>query len=249
MAENPDIAYAISDIGGRDAMEDEHVLGVESVRPLRALGAVFDGHGGSAVARLARDRFPALFLASRASGPEAALRSAFAGIHRESRGLQGGAVAAAFYVDGPRVSVANAGDAHVVAVSGETATRLTEEHRITNEVELRRVVAAGAKIWGPYVCLPDGTGIMPTRTLGDHGFETIGILSEPAVSTHPVPADFLVAACDGLWDVMEPDEVPRILVGVDTAKEAAERLAHEALHVRSTSDNLTVLVVRTRETS
>ena len=47
MAENPDIACAISDIGGRDAMEDEHVLGVESVRPLRALGAVFDGHGGS----------------------------------------------------------------------------------------------------------------------------------------------------------------------------------------------------------
>ena len=244
MAEDPDVVYAVSDIGGRETMEDEHVLGVQSVRPLRVLGAVFDGHGGSAVARLARERFPALFLASLPSGPESAFRRAFVTIQEESRGLPGGAVAAAFHIDGPQLTVANVGDAHVVAVSGGRATRLTEDHRLTNDAELQRVVAAGAKIWGPYVCLPDGAGIMPTRTLGDHEFERVGVLSEPAISTHPLAAGFLVAACDGLWDVMETGEVPGILQGASTAKEAAERLAHEALHGRRTTDNLTVIVVR-----
>src|SRR6058998_3376216 len=73
------VAYAVADIGGRDTMEDEHVLLVEPSGPLRVLGAVFDGHGGKAVARLARERFPAIFLSSLGSaGPEAAFRGAFA---------------------------------------------------------------------------------------------------------------------------------------------------------------------------
>ena len=243
-AVDPDLAYAIADIGGRWEMEDAHVLDVESVRPLAALGGVFDGHGGAAVAELAARRLPQLFATSLPQGPEAAFRAAFAGIHREARGLRGGAVAATFYIKDREIAVANAGDAHIVAVSGDMAVRLTEDHRITNEVELNRVVTAGATIWGPYVCLPSGTGIMPTRTLGDHEFETVGVLSQPAVSTHALQEGFLVAACDGLWDVMEPTEVPRLLKGISSAKDVAGALAHEALHVRRTTDNLTILVVR-----
>lgn len=240
----PGLACAVSDIGGRLEMEDAHVLEVESVEPLRVLGAVFDGHGGAAVARLAERRFPALFRESLTGGPEAALRTALASVHREAQGLRGGAAAAAFYVDGPQVSVANVGDAHVVAVSGDTSVRLTEEHRITNESELQRVVAAGATIWGPYVCLPSGDGLMVTRSLGDFEFARVGIIPEPVISTHPLRPGFLVAACDGLWDVMTAEELPGLLRDTESAEEAANRIVHEALHVRRTGDNLTVLAVR-----
>ncbi len=239
-----DVAFAVSDIGGRLEMEDEHVLEVDSASPLRVVGAVFDGHGGSAVARLAAGRFPALFRASLPEGPEAAMRAAYEGLQREAAGLRGGAVAATFYVDGPRITVANAGDAHIVNVSGAEATRFTEEHRITNKTELERVVDAGARIWGPYVCVPEGDGLMVTRSLGDFEFQRVGLLSDPVVSTRPLEPGFLVAACDGLWDVMAVDELPRLLQGIATAKKAAERLAHEALHARRTEDNLTVIVVR-----
>ena len=244
VAVDPDIAYAIADIGGRAEMEDEHALVVESVRPLRVLGGVFDGHGGAAVARLAKERLAPLFRMSIPSGAEAAFRGVYRAIHTESAGMPGGAVAATFWIDGPRVTAANAGDAHVVSVAGDRGVRLTEDHRITNEVELKRVVDAGATIWGPYVCLPDGRGIMPTRSLGDHEFTKVGVLSEPAISTHPLEPGFLIAACDGLWDVMDPDEVPGVLAGLSTARAAAEQLRREALEVRKTSDNLTVLVVR-----
>ena len=129
-------------------------------------------------------------------------------------------------------------------VAGGRATRFTEDHRLTNDAERNRIVEAGGEIWGPYVRLPDGPGIMPTRTLGDHEFARVGVLSEPAVSTHPLHPGFLVAACDGLWDVMGVEDLPKLLKGATTPEEAAGRLAHEALHVRSTTDNLTVLVVR-----
>ncbi len=241
---DPAVAYAVSDIGGRWEMEDEHVLEVESAKPLRVLGAVFDGHGGDAVAKLAARSFPALFRSFLRDGPEVAFRSAYASIHREARGLRGGAVAATFYIDGPEIFVANAGDAHIALVTEARATRLTEDHRITNESELRRIVGAGAAIWGPYVSLPSGSGLMATRTLGDHEFESIGVLAEPVSSRHRLEPGFLVAACDGLWDFVGTEELPALLKGLSTAEEAAGALAHEALHVRRTSDNLTILVVR-----
>lgn len=225
-------------------MEDEHVLEVDSMDPLRVLGGVFDGHGGAEVARLARRRFPTLFRAAFELGAERAMASAFAAIHEESEGLPGGAVAAAFYLDGPRITVANAGDAHIVAVSRARAVQLTEDHRLTNPLERARVLKAGADVSGPYVCLPDGSGIMPTRTLGDHAFASVGVLAEPFLATQRLRPGFLVAACDGLWDVMTAEEILPVVSPFRTAKDAAERLAHEALRVRHTWDNLTVLVVR-----
>ncbi len=84
MAREEETACSIADIGGRAEMEDEHVLEVESVSPLRVLGAVFDGHGGSLVARLAAQRFPALFRATLPEGPEAAMRAAYEAIQREN---------------------------------------------------------------------------------------------------------------------------------------------------------------------
>jgi serine/threonine protein phosphatase PrpC len=60
--------------------------------------------------------------------------------------------------------------------------------------------------------------------------------------------EFLLLACDGLWDVMDPDDAIRITRGLLyekkwEAKRAAARLAELAIHLGS-SDNVTVLVVR-----
>jgi serine/threonine protein phosphatase PrpC len=60
--------------------------------------------------------------------------------------------------------------------------------------------------------------------------------------------EFLLLACDGLWDVMDPDDAIRITRGLLyekmwEAKRAAARLAELAIHLGS-SDNVTVIVVR-----
>ena len=225
-------------------MEDTYVLEVESRDPLRVLGAVFDGHGGDEVALLAQRRFPALFREHGASGVEAALRAAFAAIHHEAKGLPGGAVAAAFWLEEKRVTVANVGDAHVVAIGLEGAHQLTVDHRITNPAERERVLAAGAVIDGPYAMHPRlDEGLEPTRTLGDHQLSEIGILAEPAVSTYTLPAGFLIAASDGLCDCVGPPEVPGLITRAITANDVAQTLYREASEARESDDNITILVV------
>src|SRR3989442_2843528 len=89
MAGSYEVAHVVADIGGRAEMEDEHVLEVDSVHPLRVLGGIFDGHGGISVARLAKTRFPSPFPAAPASGPEAAFPSTYGAIQRESGRIAG----------------------------------------------------------------------------------------------------------------------------------------------------------------
>jgi serine/threonine protein phosphatase PrpC len=60
--------------------------------------------------------------------------------------------------------------------------------------------------------------------------------------------EFLVLACDGLWDVLDPDEAVRVTRGLLfekkwSAEKAAERLAELAIHLGS-ADNVTVIVIR-----
>ncbi len=68
------------------------------------------------------------------------------------------------------------------------------------------------------------------------------------LGTEGVSDEFLLLACDGLWDVMDADDA--IQVARDllfhkkvTAKKAAARLAELAIHLGS-SDNITVLLLR-----
>ncbi|MBC7325724.1 MAG: hypothetical protein H5T99_10495, partial [Moorella sp. (in: Bacteria)] len=57
--------------------------------------------------------------------------------------------------------------------------------------------------------------------------------------------DFLVLACDGVWDVIGPGEAVALARVSPHPQEAADRLVHEAL-ARLSTDNLTVIVLDLR---
>ena len=68
------------------------------------------------------------------------------------------------------------------------------------------------------------------------------------LGTKGVSDEFLLLACDGLWDVMDADDAIRVVRDLlfrkkVTAKKAAARLAELAIHLGS-SDNITVLLLR-----
>ena len=68
------------------------------------------------------------------------------------------------------------------------------------------------------------------------------------LGTDGVSDEFLLLACDGLWDVMDADDAIRIVRDLlfrkkVTAKKAAARLAELAIHLGS-SDNITVLLIK-----
>lgn len=226
-------AYAVEDQGWRSSMEDRHVLTTDGDR---VAGALFDGHAGWQVADFAARAFPKL-IATRTPGE--ALRA----INGTVGGLPGGACALTFRLDGQRLEVANLGDSELVQVTGSEVQVLTEMHRLTNAEERARVLQKGALIEGPYVVDPStGEGLMPTRSLGDHEFAHVGIIANPYEWTGTFTDGWLVAACDGLWDVMNPAELPGYLTV--SAEHSARTLLREALKVRGSTDNLTIIVVR-----
>ncbi len=232
--------------GPRAHMEDylhvEHpFLGREDA----LYAGVFDGHGGPEVARRASEEMHGrLAAALDRSAPAIAFARAFASFDETVADVDAGAVAAVALLEGTTLWVANAGDATVLLVSHARERVLTADHRLTNGVERRRIVAAGGVIDFPYTMLRDGRGLMPTRALGDHEFRGVGILAEPEVSSVELtPEDaWILAGTDGVFDALDAPAAAGFARGSPTAKVAAERIRDAALETGD--DNVSVVAIR-----
>ncbi|KAI0374192.1 protein serine/threonine phosphatase 2C [Pilatotrama ljubarskyi] len=140
---------------------------------------------------------------------------------------------------------ANVGDARGVLCQDGKAVRLTYDDKASDKKEARRIEKAGGLILEGRV---DGV-LIPTRALGDAPLNQYVTSSPHTVEMELDEKDeFLILACDGLWDVVNDQEAVDLIRGVQDAKEAAELLVNEALG-RHTQDNVTVLVVRLRDTA
>ncbi len=208
--------------------------------------AVFDGHGGDAVARRASQELHARLAARMEAGHPlaAAIRDALHEFDAVVAAEPCGSTAALIVLRPTELTVANVGDSHVVLVSRDGAAVLTADHRLTNEAEYRRVVAAGARISGPYACRPDGPGLMCTRSLGDREFRRIGILANPEISSRTVAAgdEWILLGSDGVWDGLDPDAAGDLARSALTASRAAEVIRDAAL--AANTDNVSVIAVR-----
>jgi protein phosphatase 2C family protein 2/3 len=207
--------------------------------------AVFDGHGGDAVSRLASERLATILGEWWDRVPsDAALRSAFLAFDGEVAGEGAGSAAVVVVLENEMLLVANAGDSHAIVVSDSDQDVLTQEHRLENMEEYERVVAAGAWIRGPYMCLPNGKAVMTTRSLGEPQFKRIGQLAEPAVASRTIGADdrWLVLGSDGVWDALAADEVAELVRSQTTADAAADLVMSKALAVGD--DNVSTIVVK-----
>eukprot|EP01013_Petalomonas_cantuscygni_P006139 TRINITY_DN16_c0_g1_i1.p1 TRINITY_DN16_c0_g1~~TRINITY_DN16_c0_g1_i1.p1 ORF type:complete len:338 (-),score=67.19 TRINITY_DN16_c0_g1_i1:360-1373(-) len=109
--------------------------------------------------------------------------------------------------------VANAGDSRGVLCRGGRAIPLSVDHKPNVETERSRIVAAGG-----FVAMGRVNGNLAlSRALGDFDFKGNGGLppERQAVSPEPevevtelTPEDeFVVLACDGIWDVMTNEQV------------------------------------------
>ncbi|KAI0355645.1 protein serine/threonine phosphatase 2C [Trametes cingulata] len=138
---------------------------------------------------------------------------------------------------------ANVGDARGVLCQGGKAVRLTYDDKASDKKEAQRIEKAGGLILEGRV---DGV-LIPTRALGDAPLNQYVTSSPHTVEIELGEKDeFLILACDGLWDVLKDQEAVDLVRGVQDSMEAAELLVNEALG-RHTQDNVTVLVVRLRD--
>lgn len=109
--------------------------------------------------------------------------------------------------------VANAGDSRSILCKGGNTIAMSEDHKPTNKTETERIENAGGCVSMRRV----NGDLAVSRALGDFSYKQSDHLSaaEQQVSAEAdikiVPRDgteeFLVICCDGIWDVMENDEV------------------------------------------
>ncbi|KAJ8468441.1 hypothetical protein ONZ51_g9641 [Trametes cubensis] len=138
---------------------------------------------------------------------------------------------------------ANAGDARGVLCRAGKGIRLTYDHKGSDKQEAKRIMDAGGFVMSGRV-----NGVLAvTRSLGDSSMKEFVVGSPYTTETELCEDDeFLILACDGLWDVVSDQAAVELVRGIADPRKAAEELLDHAYRNYS-SDNVTVLVVRFRD--
>ncbi|KAG0644079.1 phosphatase 2C-like domain-containing protein [Tuber brumale] len=136
---------------------------------------------------------------------------------------------------------ANVGDARIVLCRSGKALRLSYDHKGSDENEGKRVANAGGLILNNRV-----NGVLAvTRALGDSYMKEL-VTGHPYTTEtvlQPEADEFIILACDGLWDVCSDQEAVDLVRQVQDPQEASKMLVDHALG-RFSSDNLSCMIVR-----
>ncbi|KAL2865135.1 type 2C protein phosphatase PTC1 [Aspergillus lucknowensis] len=136
---------------------------------------------------------------------------------------------------------ANVGDARVILCRNGKALRLSYDHKGSDENEGRRIANAGGLILNNRV-----NGVLAvTRALGDAYIKDL-VTGHPYTTETVIQPDldeFIILACDGLWDVCSDQEAVDLIRDVPDAQLASKILVDHAL-ARFSTDNLSCMVIR-----
>uniref|UniRef100_A0A023F114 protein-serine/threonine phosphatase n=2 Tax=Triatoma infestans TaxID=30076 RepID=A0A023F114_TRIIF len=183
---------------------------------------------------------------------------------KEEPGSDSGCTAVVCLIHKDTVFVANAGDSRAVLCRDGQAVDLSIDHKPDDEAELKRIVGAGGEVtWEGRV----NGGLNLSRALGDHLYKKAAdldatqqmITALPDIKIEkidPLHDEFIVLACDGIWNSMSSQEVvdfvrPLINNG-DELSTICEKMfdkclapeMHNVLCDGSGSDNMTCIIVK-----
>ncbi|KAH0451677.1 hypothetical protein IEQ34_018976 [Dendrobium chrysotoxum] len=219
----------VSLIGRRREMEDEVSIEPAFVGREYDFFAVYDGHGGAAVARACRERMHVVLAEEVVEIEEGreeeskwreAMVASFAKVDGEVSAAAAdgeeaaertmGSTAVVAVVGTRRIFVANCGDSRAVLCRGGVAVPLSTDHKPNRPDELERVEAAGGRVinWDGYRIL----GVLSTsRSIGDYYLKPY-VTAEPEITMteRNEKDEFLILASDGLWDVISSEVACRV---------------------------------------
>lgn len=179
----------------------------------------------------------------------------------EEPGKDSGCTAVVCLLHGRDLYVANAGDSRCVISRNGKAIEMSLDHKPEDDEESTRIVKAGGRV------TLDGRvngGLNLSRALGDHAYKTNLDLSAEAQMISALPDvkkliitpqdEFMVLACDGIWNYMSSDEVVdfvRLRLNDETKKlsQVCEELFDNCLAPNTMGDgtgcdNMTAVIVK-----
>lgn len=249
-------------------MEDAHthILGLKE-DPEASFFGVYDGHGGSKIASHVSKNLHKVITQRpeyKENDYKNAIIQGFLELdekmkHEESlKDDVSGSTAITALMKDNKFYVGNVGDSRcLVCVNGE-AEALSVDHKPSDESEKKRIVDAGGFVEMNRV----NGNLALSRALGDFGFkgnpdvraEDQIISACPDVVTREISCDwqFVVLACDGIWDVLSNQEVADFVVA-RLAKGLQPEVICEELMTRCLAndcsmgglgcDNMTVILI------
>lgn len=187
-----------------------------------AFFAVFDGHGGSNVAKYCGEHLhkKVVSMEDYEKGDfEKALKSAFLACDddmlqdEEMKDDMSGSTAICTLIKNNKIYCSNSGDSRAVCSEAGSCVELSYDHKPSDEEEAKRIVAAGG--WVEFNRVNGNLAL--SRAMGDFIFKRNNKKSaeEQIVTAFPdvivkeitLDHEFILLACDGIWDVMSNEEV------------------------------------------
>ena len=126
---------------------------------------------------------------------------------------------------------------------------LMDAHKPGRPDEKARIEAAGGMVMQVFGVWRVNGVLSVARAFGDHSLKSV-VISNPDINTFALTGgeDFILMGCDGLWDVMTPEDAIKY-VHDHTKRDAsgiplpgvADKLAEYAIEIGST-DNVSVVI-------
>jgi len=149
-----------------------------------------------------------------------AIRNAFHEMDKEilmddDMSFQGSTAVAVFLHDGENgertIISANVGDSRAILSRRQRAVDLTRDHKPNEEEEKARIIEMGEEVlWDHYSKVYRVRGLSLSRAMGDKTAKP-AVSGEVEIKSFPLCSgsddEFVVLASDGLWDVMNSQEV------------------------------------------
>ncbi|KAB2108633.1 Protein phosphatase 2C 2 [Alternaria gaisen] len=271
------LIYGVSSMQGwRISMEDAHATVLdfagEEGKPTGndkrlAFFGVYDGHGGDKVALYAGEQLHQIVAKQEAfkeGDIKKALQDGFLATDRailsdpKYEEEVSGCTASVGVLSKDKIYVANAGDSRTVLGVKGRAKPLSFDHKPQNEAEKARIQAAGGFVDFGRV----NGNLALSRAIGDFEFKKSAdlppeqqiVTAFPDVEIHDINQDdeFLIVACDGIWDCQSSQAVVefvrRGIVAKQDLASICENMMDNCLASNSDTggvgcDNMTMIVI------
>jgi len=223
------------------------IIGRYMSRDAMEYAAIFDGHGGDQVAEMCATKMHRVLARHLTLTDDVAqaLRDSYEEMNSLCKNLPDmGATAVMALVIDQKLWISNAGDARaVIAHRSEGAVRMSFDHKPDAPSEKARVESVGGQVFSLFGCARVNGMLAVSRAIGDAGMHPY-VSSEPYVNSVDLngDVDFVILACDGVWDVISDADAVKIVKKASSAAAAAQLLTQTALEKNST-DNISVIVI------
>ena len=235
--------FSMTHIGRRREMNQDYMYTSENaVGKLPNLFLVADGMGGHKAgeyaSRFTVEKIVETIETSRQTEPVAAMKEAVEAANRgllEEAGRDAakagmGTTVVAATVIGDHLHVANVGDSRLYLINHEAIRQITRDHSLVEEmVRLGEMDKADAKDHPDKNIITRAVGVVPE-------------LSVDFFEVELKPGDTVLMCSDGLTNMIEDEEIKKIVLGQRDIVEKAEKLIDTA-NENGGKDNITVVLI------